>query len=51
MRLELDDKNPTKTDFKDLIVIVGLINKGRFSYPYLPKGVYAGLRMALNLRF
>lgn len=48
---ELDDNNPTKNDRKDPKVIAGLINEGRFSYPYLPEGVYAELRMASNLRF
>lgn len=48
---ELDDNNPTKNDRKDPKVIAGLINKGQFSYPYLPEGVYAELRTASNLRF
>lgn len=48
---ELDDNNPTKNDRKDPKVIAGLINEGRFSYPYLPEGVYAELRTASNLRF
>lgn len=48
---ELDDNNPTKTDRKDPKVIAGLINEGRFSYPYFPEGVYAELRTASNLRF
>lgn len=47
---ELDDNNPTKNDRKDPKVIAGLINEGRFSYPYLPEGVYAELRTASNLR-
>ena len=48
---ELDDNNPTKNDRKDPKVIAGLINAGRYSYPYLPDGVYAELRTASNLRF
>ncbi len=48
---ELDDNNPSKNDRKDPKVIAGLINEGRFSYPYLPEGVYAELRSASNLRF
>lgn len=48
---ELDDNNPTKNDRKDPKVIAGLINEGRYSYPYLPNGVYADLRTASNLRF
>jgi len=48
---ELDDNNPTKNDRKDPKVIAGLINAGRYMYPYLPDGVYADLRTASNLRF
>ena len=48
---ELDDNNPTKNDRKDPKVIAGLIKDGRYSYPYLPDGVYADLRTASNLRF
>lgn len=48
---ELDDNNPSKNDRKDPKVIAGLINEGRFSYPYLPEGTYAELRSASNLRF
>lgn len=48
---ELDDNSPTKNDFKDPKVIAGLINKGRYSYPYLPEGLYADLRTASNMRF
>lgn len=48
---ELDDNNPTKNDRKDPKVIAGLIKDGRYSYPYLPDGVYADLRTTSNLRF
>lgn len=48
---ELDDNDPTKNDRKDPKVIAGLINAGRYSYPYLPDGVYADLRIVSNLRF
>ena len=48
---ELDDKSPDKNDRKDPKTIAGLINAGRYSYPYLPEGVYADLRTASNLRF
>jgi transposase len=48
---ELDDNDPSKNDRKDPKVIAGLINEGRFSYPYLPEGIYAELRSASNLRF
>ena len=48
---ELDDNNPSKNDRKDPKTIAGLINEGRYSYPYLPEGIYAELRIASNLRF
>lgn len=48
---ELDDNNPTKTDRKDPKVIAGLVNEGRYSYPYIPTGVYAEVRTISNLRF
>ena len=48
---ELDDNNPSKNDRKDPKVIAGLIKDGRFTYPYLPEGVYAELRSASNLKF
>lgn len=41
---ELDDNNPSKNDRKDPKVIAALVNEGRFSYPYMPEGVYAELR-------
>lgn len=48
---ELDDNDPGKNDRKDPKIIAGLINDGRYSYPYLPEGIYADLRIASNLRF
>lgn len=48
---ELDDNSPSKNDRKDPKVIAGLVNTGRFSYTYIPEGVYAELRTASNLRF
>ena len=48
---ELDDNSPSKNDRKDPKVIAGLINAGRYSYIYIPEGVYADLRTASNLRF
>jgi len=48
---ELDDNSPSKNDRKDPRTIARLINEGRYSYPYLPEGVYADLRVASNLRF
>ena len=47
---ELDDNSPSKNDRKDPKVIAGLINAGRYSYTYIPEGVYADLRTASNLR-
>ena len=41
---ELDDNNPNKYDRKDPKTIVGLVNEGRFSYPYIPTGIYAEIR-------
>ena len=48
---ELDDNNPTKNDRKDPKVIAGLVKDGRYTYPYLPTGIYAELRTASNLRY
>lgn len=41
---ELDDNNPNKNDRKDPKVIAGLVNAGRYSYPYIPTDVYAEVR-------
>ena len=48
---ELDDNHPNKNDRKDPKTIAGLVNEGRFSYPYIPTGVYAEIRSLSNLRF
>ena len=48
---ELDDSNPNKNDRKDPKTIATLVNEGRFSYPYIPTGVYAEIRSLSNLRF
>lgn len=48
---ELDDNNPSKNDRKDPKTIAGLVNEGRFFYPYIPSGVYAEIRGLSNLRF
>lgn len=48
---ELDDNNPDKSDRKDPKTIAALVNEGRFSYPYIPTGVYAEIRALSNLRF
>lgn len=47
---ELDDCNPSKNDRKDPKVIAGLIKEGRFSYPYIPTGIYAEIRSLSNQR-
>ena len=47
---ELDDNNQTKNDQKDPKVIAKLVLEGRFSYPYVPTGVYADLRILNNER-
>ena len=41
---ELDDNNPNKNDRKDPKTIAALVNEGRFSYPYIPTGIYAEIR-------
>jgi len=48
---ELDDNTPSKSDRKDPKTIAALVNEGRFSYPYIPSGIYAELRGLSNLRF
>lgn len=48
---ELDDNNPNKNYRKDSKTIVALVNEGRFSYPYIPAGIYAEIRSLSNLRF
>lgn len=48
---ELDDNSPTKNDRKDPKTIAKLLIDGRYSYPYIPEGVYAEIRTASNLRF
>ena len=47
---ELDDNNPNKNARKDPKTIAGLVNEGRFSYPYIPTGIYAEIRSLSNLR-
>lgn len=48
---ELDDGNPSKNDRKDPKTIAALVNEGRFSYPYIPTGIYAEVRSLSNLWF
>jgi transposase len=47
---ELDDNSQTKNDRKDPKVIAKLVVDGRYSKPYVPKGVYADLRVATASR-
>ncbi len=47
---ELDDGSQTKNDSKDPKVIAKLVKDGRYTIPYLPKGVYADLRTAWKVR-
>lgn len=47
---ELDDNNPNKNDRKDPKTIAFLVNEGRFSYPYIPTGIYAEIRSLSNFR-
>ena len=47
---ELDDNSPTKNDKKDAITIARLVKDGRFFDPYLPKDIFAELRVLTNTR-
>lgn len=47
---ELDDNSPKKTNQKDPKTIAKLVVDGRYSYPYLPEGIYADLREAVSSR-
>ena len=47
---ELDDNTPSKSDYKDPKIIAFLVKDGRYQIPYIPKGKYAELRKANNLR-
>lgn len=47
---ELDDNIQTKNDSKDPKVIAKLVIEGRYSFPYIPKGIYAELRGATKLK-
>lgn len=48
---KLDDNNPTKNDRKDPKTIAMLVKDGRYMEPYMPEGVYAELRIAMNTRW
>ncbi len=47
---EMDDNDPSKNDRKDPKVIAGLVNEGRYFYPYIPDGIYAEIRGLSGLR-
>ena len=47
---ELDDNSPTKNDRKDPKTIAKLVSEGRYSFPYMPEGIYADLRQAVSSR-
>ena len=47
---ELDDNSPTKSDRKDPKTIAKLMIDGRYSEPYIPKGIYSDLRIAMDVR-
>lgn len=47
---EMDDNSPKKTDQKDPKTIAKLVVEGRYLYPYIPKGIYAELRAAMDSR-
>lgn len=48
---ELDDGHPSKNDKKDPKTIAKLMLEGRYSVPYIPEGLYAELRVAMNCRW
>lgn len=47
---EFDDNVQSKNDLKDPKVIAGLVNAGRYAYPYIPNGEYSELRILANTR-
>lgn len=47
---ELDDNHPSKSDRKDPKTIAKLVIQGRYMTPYIPEGIYADLRIAMNSR-
>jgi transposase len=48
---ELDDNHPSKSDRKDPKTIAKLVLEGRCNEPYIPEGLYAELRVAMNCRW
>ena len=47
---ELDDNSPTKNDRKDPKTIAKPVSEGRYTFPYMPEGIYAELRQAVSSR-
>ncbi|MSS62265.1 transposase, partial [Fusobacterium sp. FSA-380-WT-2B] len=47
---ELDDNLQTKNDSKDPKIIAKLVIDGRYSFPYIPEGIYGELRVADKLK-
>ena len=47
---EMDDNSLRKTDQKDPKTIAKLVTEGRYSFPYIPEGIYAELREAVSVR-
>lgn len=47
---ELDDNTPSKNDRKDPKTIAMLVKDGRYQIPYFPKGKYAEMRKAYEIR-
>jgi transposase len=47
---EMDDNSPNKTDLKDPKTIAKLVVEGRYSFPYVPEGIYAELREVVSSR-
>lgn len=47
---ELDDNSQTKSDKKDALTIARLVKDGRYSEVYLPRDVYADLRVLTTAR-
>lgn len=48
---ELDDGHPSKSDKKDPKTIAKLVLEGRYMFAYIPQGLYAELRVAMNCRW
>jgi len=46
---ELDDNSPTKNDRKDPKTIAMLVKDGRYVEPNIPEGIYAELRIAVDI--